>query len=63
LLAADDEAEEEFTAALAVDLVHWPWRRARIELAYGSWLGRQRRGAQARQPLRSASTALGLLAQ
>ncbi len=44
------------TSALGTNLVRWPWLRARVELAYGSWLRRQRRVAQARQPLRSALT-------
>ena len=43
VLADDDEAEDLFTAALGADLVRWPWLRARLELAYGSWLRRQRR--------------------
>jgi len=34
----------------------WPWVRARLELAFGSWLRRQRRAAESRQPLRSAQT-------
>ena len=54
VLAEDDEAEDLYTAALSADLVRWPWLRARIELAYGSWLRRRRRGTEARQPLRSA---------
>jgi len=61
VLAEDDAAEDLFTAALGADLVRWPWLRARIELAYGSWLRRQRRGAQARQPLRSALTAFDII--
>ncbi|HXT91097.1 MAG TPA: AAA family ATPase [Trebonia sp.] len=61
VLAPDDEAEELFDAALRADLVRWPWLRARIELAYGSWLRRQRRAAQARQPLRSALTTFDII--
>jgi DNA-binding CsgD family transcriptional regulator len=56
VLAADDEAEALFLQALRADLVRWPWLRARIELAYGSWLRRQRRVAESRTPLRSAQT-------
>lgn len=47
VLAPDDEAEELFDAALRADLVRWLWLRARIELAYGEWLRRQRRRAGA----------------
>ncbi len=56
VLADDHEAEQLYLMALGTDLVRWPWLRARVELAYGSWLRRQRRAAQARQPLRSALT-------
>jgi RNA polymerase sigma factor (sigma-70 family) len=50
-----------FDAALRADLVRWPWLRARIELAYGEWLRRQRRAAQARRPLRSALTTFDII--
>jgi DNA-binding CsgD family transcriptional regulator len=56
VLADDGHAEEEFGAALRADLIRWPWLRARLELAYGSWLRRQRRVAESRPPLRSALT-------
>lgn len=56
VLADDEEAEQLYLTALGADLVRWPWLRARVELAYGSWLRRQRRVVQARQPLRSALT-------
>jgi DNA-binding CsgD family transcriptional regulator len=61
VLSDDEEAEGLFAAALRADLVRWPWLRARIELAYGSWLRRQRRGAQARQPLRSALSTFDII--
>lgn len=61
VLAPDSEAEKHYQAALAGDLVRWPWARARLELAYGSWLRRQRRLAEARQPLRSAQTTCELI--
>jgi len=61
VLAPDDEAGELFDAALRADLVRWPWLRARIELAYGAWLRRQRHVAQARQPLRSALTTFDII--
>lgn len=37
-LAADGDAESLYLAALASDLDQWPWVRARLELAYGTWL-------------------------
>jgi ATP/maltotriose-dependent transcriptional regulator MalT len=56
VLADDDEAEPAYLAGLAADLMRWPLVRARLELAYGSWLRRRRRVAESRQPLRSALT-------
>lgn len=53
-LAAPEEAEELFHAALAADLTRQPFTRARTELAYGEWLRRQRRASDSRQPLRTA---------
>jgi DNA-binding CsgD family transcriptional regulator len=61
VLANDHEAEELFREALRADLVRWPWLRAKIELAYGSWLRRRRRVAESRQYLRSAQTAFDLI--
>ena len=61
VLADDDEAEDLFTAALRADLIRWPWLRARLELAYGRWLRRQRRVTQARLPLRSAQITFDLI--
>lgn len=61
VLAGDDEAEELFLRALGADLVRWPWLRARIELAYGSWLRRQRRVAESRSPLRSAQASFEVI--
>jgi DNA-binding CsgD family transcriptional regulator len=61
VLAEDDEAEKLFRAALRADLTRWPWQRARLELAYGAWLRRQRRVAESRQPLRSALTTFDLI--
>lgn len=54
-------AEEHYTAALATDLVAWPLVRARLQLAYGSWLRRQRRVAESRLPLRSALATLDVI--
>src|SRR5205823_5145307 len=59
VLAEDADAEGLYVAALAEDLARWPLVRARLELAYGSWLRRQRRPAEARFPLRSARETLG----
>jgi DNA-binding CsgD family transcriptional regulator len=61
VLADDDEAEVLFAEALRADLTRWPWLRARLELAYGQWLRRQRRAAQARPPLRSALITFDLI--
>jgi hypothetical protein len=54
LLAEDADAAPLFQEALAADLTHWPFLRARLQLAYGSWLRRQRRAAESRAPLRAA---------
>jgi DNA-binding CsgD family transcriptional regulator len=61
VLADDGEAEDLFTEALRADLIRWPWLRARLELAYGQWLRRQRRVTQARLPLRSAQITFDLI--
>jgi ATP/maltotriose-dependent transcriptional regulator MalT len=63
VLAAEADAEPLFQAALDADLTRWPLARARLQLAYGSWLRRQRRVAESRAPLRAARDgfdALGL---
>jgi DNA-binding CsgD family transcriptional regulator len=55
LLAADDEeAARHFAEALSADLDRWPFQRARLLLAYGQWLRRQRRIADSRTPLRTS---------
>jgi DNA-binding CsgD family transcriptional regulator len=55
LLAQDpEEAADRFDQALAADLTRWPLQRARLLLAYGQWLRRQRRIADSRAPLRDA---------
>ena len=61
VLAHDGDAEDLYRTALSQDLSRWPWPRARIELAYGSWLRRHRRVAESRAPLRSALTTLSLI--
>ena len=47
-------AESAFATARAMDLQCWPLARARLSLAYGTWLRRQRRVAESRAELRSA---------
>ena len=54
VLARDEDAEELFVAALQGHAATSGWHRSRLELAYGSWLRRQRRVAEAREPLRAA---------
>lgn len=61
VLADDGDAEPLFRLALAQDLTRWPWPRARIQLAYGEWLRRRRRPAEAREPLRSALATFDLI--
>ncbi len=58
LLAQDRrEASGRFDEALGADLTHWPLQRARLLLAHGRWLRRQRRVAESRTPLRDARDA------
>ncbi|MEU6561669.1 helix-turn-helix transcriptional regulator [Nocardia nova] len=49
-----DPAEERFTEALAAGLTAWPLERARMQLAFGEWLRRQRRVVESRAQLRAA---------
>jgi DNA-binding CsgD family transcriptional regulator len=46
--------EAAFQAAAGLGLADWPFTRARLQLAYGVWLRRQRRAADSRTPLRAA---------
>jgi len=57
LAHAPGEAADRFDEALGADLTHWPLQRARLLLAYGQWLRRQRRIADSRAPLRDARDA------
>ncbi|MFD8816299.1 AAA family ATPase [Streptomyces sp. NPDC059627] len=57
VLAADEDAEDLYLAALRQDLSGWSYARAKLELAYGSWLRRQERIRQARSLLSSAQSA------
>lgn len=54
VLADDERAEGLFLAAVAGPASGFAWHRGRLELAYGSWLRRQRRVTEARAPLRSS---------
>ncbi|WP_433364118.1 ATP-binding protein [Actinoplanes sp. CA-142083] len=54
VLAGDADAEELFRVALGEGAGRWPFTRARVQLAYGKWLRRQRRSADCREPLRAA---------
>jgi DNA-binding CsgD family transcriptional regulator len=54
VLADQESAEPLYQAALDGASRPFPWHRARTELAYGSWLRRQRRVLESRAPLRAA---------
>lgn len=53
LIADDHSIEMHYQTALG-QLARWPFLRARTLLNYGTWLRRQRRGIDARGPLRTA---------
>jgi DNA-binding CsgD family transcriptional regulator len=55
ILATDPTiAADRFEEALSADLARWPFQRARLLLAYGRWLRRERRVADSRPALRAA---------
>lgn len=54
VLADEATAEARYAEALDADLRRLPFARARLQLAYGEWLRRQRRMAESRAPLRTA---------
>jgi DNA-binding CsgD family transcriptional regulator len=54
LLAPAEAAEQLFLQGLGPAGRKWPFLRGRLLLAYGGWLRRQRRPADARAPLREA---------
>jgi ATP/maltotriose-dependent transcriptional regulator MalT len=60
-LADDADAESLYQRALEADLRRWPYPRARLQLAYGEWLRRQRRVAESRAPLRAARDVFDVL--
>jgi len=53
--------EAAFEAGLGTRVADWPFIRARLQLAHGLWLRRQRRAAEARTPLREARDAFDAL--
>ncbi|MDM7855832.1 helix-turn-helix transcriptional regulator [Cellulomonas alba] len=61
VLADDDAAEARFEAALGGPARAYPWHRARLLLAQGEWLRRQRRSVESREPLRTAREAFSAL--
>jgi len=54
VLADDAEAEALFGAALEGEIFGGPFERARLQVAFGTWLRRQRRIGESRGPLRAA---------
>jgi len=62
VLARDDAAERLYNAALASDLRYHAFDHARLQLAYGAWLRRQRRVSESRRPLRTARQVFDALA-
>ena len=62
VLAGDEAAETAFqNAAEDPVMTRWPVLRARLQLAFGEWLRRQRRTAESRAPLRAARDAFDAL--
>ncbi|MFE0632863.1 ATP-binding protein [Streptomyces sp. NPDC058864] len=57
VLADRASADSLFHAARDGAAAPMPWHRARIDLAHGSWLRRQRRVLESRAPLRAARSA------
>ena len=64
LLATGPEAQTLFEDAVRSGLTGWPFPRARVQLAFGEWLHKQRQDSAARAPLRAATEtfdALGVI--
>ena len=59
--APDEAAEQLFAQALRDNPPGWAFERARLRHAWGVWLRRQRRSAEARTPLRAAAEAFDAL--
>ena len=53
----DASAPALYAELMSQDLTRWPWAKARAELAYGTWLHRQRRDAESVGVLDSALAA------
>jgi DNA-binding CsgD family transcriptional regulator len=62
VLAQNDEAGRLYQVALKGRLRHYPFDHARLQLAYGAWLRRQRRVSESRPPLRAARQVFDSLA-
>jgi DNA-binding CsgD family transcriptional regulator len=60
-LAGDRDAAVIYERALDAHAVTWPFQRARLNLAYGSWLRRRRRVSESRAALRAARDAFDAL--
>jgi DNA-binding CsgD family transcriptional regulator len=58
VLADEEDAGDLYLVALGLDLQSWPWLRGRLQLAFGRWLRRRRKVAEAREFLRSAHATL-----
>ena len=61
LLAEDEDAEPLFKSALGAGMSRWPLYWARLQLAFGMWLRRQRRAGESRVSLRAARDAFDAL--
>lgn len=61
LTVLDEAAEQQFRGALELDLSPSPFLRARLLLAYGRWLARQRRTSEAVPMLRTARDELAMV--
>ena len=55
--------EERFKVAVGAGVDGWPFYAARAQLAYGQWLRREHRDADARAPLREAGQTFDALGQ
>jgi DNA-binding CsgD family transcriptional regulator len=63
MMANDAEAEALFQVAITSAGMEWPFLAARVKLAFGTWLRRQRRATEARVPLRQAVETFDALGQ
>jgi DNA-binding CsgD family transcriptional regulator len=61
VLADETQAEALFDEAIQLKVNASPWYCARVDLAHGSWLRRQRRVAESRRPLASAQAVFDAL--